>query len=195
MLALLALISCQSKIETIDNLRTGIIGETTASLKYKAFAEKARQEGNESVAKLFDATSQSEKIHALNHTTVLAELGVKMDEFVPEKFETKTTLENLKAAIDGEAYEVNSMYPDFISSAKTENKEQADKSFTWAIETEKKHEKMFSKALEAMKSKMENSLPATYTVCPVCGNTFDKTQQDLNCAFCQTNNAFYIHFK
>ena len=68
-IAIFGLIGCQTKpTKTIENLKAAIKGETTASAKYKAFAEKARTEGLDTVAKLFDAASQAEGIHAANHT-------------------------------------------------------------------------------------------------------------------------------
>src|ERR1035437_3487566 len=77
-------------VKTLENLKAGIKGETTASAKYAAFAQKAREEGNVNVAKLFDAASKAESIHAANHRKVLEGLGEKMEDFKPE-FEVKTT--------------------------------------------------------------------------------------------------------
>jgi len=190
--ALFALVGCQSKpVKTIENLKAGITGETTASAKYKAFAEKARVEGLDSIAKLFEAASQAEAIHAANHTKVLVELGEKMDSIVPE-FEVKTTAENLQAAMDGESYESSTMYPDFIAVAKVEKVEKAIKSFTWALDTEIKHLEYYKKALEALNLKLANTLPSEYYVCPVCGNTYDKATLEKNCAFCQTSSELFI---
>jgi len=191
-LAILVLIGCQPKpVKTIENLKAGIIGETTASAKYKAFADKAREEGLDTIAKLFDAASQAEAIHAANHNKVLEEQGEKIEKFTPE-FEVKTTAENLQAAIDGESYEIATMYPEFITTAKAENIEKAVKSFTWAIDTERKHEEFYSKALEVLNQNKENTLSFEYVVCPVCGNTYEKATMDLNCAFCQTSSDKYI---
>lgn len=191
-LAIIAFAGCQPKpVKTIENLKAGIKGETTASAKYKAFADKAREEGLDTIAKLFDAASKSESIHADNHTKVLEGLGVKMEEFKPE-FEVKTTAENLQAAIEGESYEVSTMYPEFITSAKTENVEKAVKSFTWAVDTEKKHAEFYKKALEALNQNKEDILSFDYVVCPVCGNTYEKAMMDKNCVFCQTSSENYI---
>lgn len=191
-IALIAFVGCQPKAEkTINNLKAGIKGETTASAKYKAFADKAREEGLDTIAKLFDAASKSESIHAANHTKVLEELGEKMEEFKPE-YEVKTTAENLQTAISGESYEVATMYPEFIAAAKTENVEKAVKSYTWAMDTEMKHQEFYAKALEALKQNKENTLSFEYVVCPVCGNTYEKGSMDLKCAFCQTDSEKYV---
>ncbi len=187
-LGLLAIAGCKqpTPVNTIADLKDGIKGETTASAKYAAFAQKAREEGYDTIAKLFDAASKAESIHATNHTKVLEGLGEKMEDFKPE-FEVKTTAENLQAAIDGESYEVSTMYPKFLDDAKTEKVEKATKSFTWAMDTEKKHLDFYQKALEALKVNKENTLPFVYAVCPVCGNTYDNANVDEKCAFCQTS--------
>jgi len=190
---LIAFSSCKQStpVKTIENLKAGIIGETTASAKYAAFSQKALDEGNVAVAKLFEAASKAESIHAANHLKVLKELGVGMDAFVPE-FEVKTTAENLQAAIDGETYESTTMYPQFLADAKAEKVEKATKSFTWAFDTEKKHAEFYKNALEALNSGTLENLPMGYAVCPVCGNTYDNANVEANCAFCQTSKEKFI---
>ncbi len=178
-------------VKTIENLKAAIKGESTASAKYAAFAQKAREEGNDTIAKLFDAASKSESIHAANHKKVLEELGEKMEDFTPE-FDVKSTKENIQSAIEGETYEVTTMYPQFIAEAKTEKVEKAEKSFTWAIDTEKKHQEFYKKALAALDANSENTLSFEYAVCPVCGNTYEAANVDEKCAFCQTDKAKFI---
>jgi rubrerythrin len=191
LIGLIALSGCNQAIpvKTIENLKAGIIGETTASAKYAAFAQKAREEGKDTIAKLFDAASKAESIHAANHSKVLKAFDVKMDPFTPT-FEVKTTAENLQAAMEGENYEVSTMYPQFLADAKEENVEKASKSFTWALDTEKKHHEFYMKALAAIDS--ENTLSFEYAVCPVCGNTYEKANMDEKCAFCQTDQDMFI---
>lgn len=190
---IMALAACnQSKpVKTVENLKAGIKGETTASSKYAAFAVKAKEEGNGAVAKLFEAASRSESIHANNHKKVLEGMNEKMEEFKPE-YEIKTTGENLQAAYDGEGYEIKTMYPQFIAIAKSEKGQKAEKSFTWAIDTEKKHKEFYAKALEALRANNEKALPTEYAVCPVCGNTYEKNFMDAKCAFCQTLGKEFI---
>lgn len=178
-------------VKTIENLKAGIIGETTASAKYAAFAEKARAEGLDTIAKLFDAASKSEGIHAANHKKVLEGLNEKMDEFTP-KFGVKTTAENLQSAIEGETYETTTMYPQFLTDAKAEKVEKAEKSFNWAADTELKHQEFYKKALAALQSKTENTLAFEYAVCPVCGNTYDKATIEVECEFCGTKQDKFI---
>jgi rubrerythrin len=193
LVCMVALAGCNQlkPVKTVENLKAGIKGETTASAKYTAFAQKAREEGNDTIAKLFDAASKAESIHAANHRKVLETLGEKMDDFKPE-FEVKTTAENLQAAIDGETYEAKTMYPQFLADAKAEKVAKATKSFTWAFDTEKKHAAFYQKALDALKGKGESSLAFEYAVCPTCGNTYEKATLDEKCAFCQTPKEKFI---
>ena len=178
-------------VKTIENLKAGITGETTASAKYAAFAQKAREEGNDTIAKLFDAASKAESIHAANHKKVLEGLGETMADFTPE-YVVKSTAENLMAAIDGESYEVATMYPQFLADANEEKVEKATKSYNWAMDTEKKHAEFYKSALQAVNAMAENTMPFEYAVCPVCGNTYDNAKMDDKCAFCQTEKAKFI---
>jgi len=178
-------------VKTIEDLKAGIKGETTASARYAAFAEKAKAEGYDTIAKLFDATSKSEGIHAANHLKALESLGEKMEDFKPV-FEVKTTIDNLEAAIDGETYETKNMYPQFLTDAKTEKVEQAGLSFRWALDAEMKHLDFYKKALYALISKTEKTLPFEYAVCPVCGNTYDYATRDKMCPLCGTSKEKFI---
>ncbi len=190
---MIALAGCNpaKPVKTIENLKAGIKGESTASAKYSAFAKKATEEGNLNIAKLFEAASKAEAIHAANHKKVLEGLGEKFQDFTPV-FEVKTTAENLQAAIEGETYEVTTMYPQFLVDSKAEKVDKATRSFNWAYDTEKKHQQFYTKALEALKATAENTLPAGYAVCPVCGNTYEQAAMDEKCAFCQTGKDKFI---
>ncbi len=192
-IGLIAFTGCQQikPTKTIENLKAGFKGETTASAKYAAFAKKATEEGSANIAKLFLAASKAESIHAANHKKVLDVLGEKVEDFKPE-FEVKSTAENLQAAIEGETYESTTMYPQFLADAKAEKVEKAVKSFTWAFDSEKKHQQFYTNALQALTAKAESTLPSEYAVCPVCGNTYDKAKLDEKCAFCQTSKEKFL---
>jgi rubrerythrin len=179
--------------KTIANLKYAFKGESTASAKYAAYAEQAKKEGFPQVALLFSAASKAESIHANNHKSVLEKLGVKVDQINPE-FTVKTTAENLQDAIAGEGGEIKTMYPGFLTTAKDEQVTDAIRSFTWALDTEKKHEQFYTAALAALNSKKLNSLPTTYWVCPKCGNTFNDTRPDSKCPFCYTPKDKYFKF-
>jgi rubrerythrin len=194
-ISVIAVTGCKKSTptKTIADLKEGIVGETTASAKYAAFAQKAREEGCDTIAKLFEAASKAEAVHAANHKKVLEALGEKMDDFTPQ-FEVGTTAENLQAAIKGESYEVDTMYVKFLEDAKAEKVEDAVKSFTWAYDTEKKHRDFYQKALQAFNVNNESTLPYSYAVCPVCGNTYDEATVEEKCAFCLTPKEQFVVF-
>ncbi|MFZ0454374.1 MAG: ferritin family protein [Ignavibacteriaceae bacterium] len=157
---------------TINNLKDALTGETTASAKYLAYSKKAKEEGYNKIALLFEAASKAEGIHANNHRAVLEQLNVKVGKIEP-KFEVKSTKENLEDAINGESYEVATMYPGFIKTAQEGNVNLALISFNYAYQTEKKHKAMYQNALEKLNSSKENTLSSLYMVCTTCGNTYD----------------------
>ena len=137
--------------KTIENLKAAIIGESTASATYAAYAAKAAQEGQPLIQKLFEAASKAESVHAANHNKVLEKLGASMDPF-DIQIHVGTTAENLKAAIAGETHEFESMYPEFIAAAEEEGQKAAVRSFTWATEAEKEHAEFYAAALQAQGS-------------------------------------------
>lgn len=136
------------------DLESAFAGESQASRKYFHFAKKAEQEGFKQVAHLFRAAAAAETVHAGNHLRAMGGLG--------------DTAANLKTAIAGEHYEVNTMYPEFIADAKAEGDGKAERSFTYAWEVEKTHEQLYQKALEMLGKPQED---VEYYVCPVCGHT------------------------
>ena len=140
--------------KTSENLKSAFAGESQANRRYLAFAKKAEAEGKQNLAKLFRAAAAGETIHALNHLNVLGEV--------------KTSEENLKAAVGGETYEIENMYPGFIEEAKGEAEKGAEISFTGAKEVEKVHERLFSEALARIE-RGEDILAKDYYVCGVCG--------------------------
>ncbi len=176
--------------KTIEDLKAATTGETTASAKYAAYAQKAREEGYAQVALLFEAASNAEKIHANNHRAVLEQMGEKMGEVTP-KYEVKTTKENLKDAIKGESYEASTMYPDFIKTANKAKASLALVSFNYAYKTELKHKELYTQALEALDAGAEKTLASRYYVCPVCGNTY-ASDVSARCGFCMTPKERFI---
>jgi rubrerythrin len=190
------LFSCtqQKPVKTIEALKAAYNGESTASAKYAKFAEKAREEGYDTVAIMFEATSKAEAIHAENHKKVLEKLGETIEAPVIGEFSVLSTAENLQDAIKGESYEFSTMYPGFIQSAEQEKVPDAKKSFTWALDTEKKHNEFYQKALNAINAGSEKTLSAQWLVCPVCGNTFEAATVPAQCDFCMTPKDKFIGF-
>jgi rubrerythrin len=151
--------------KTEKDLQNAFTGESQANRKYLAFAKKAEAEGYKQVAKLFRAAADAETVHALNH---LRELGG-----------IRSTRENLEAAISGETYEFQDMYPKMIEDAKSEGNKRAETSFNYANSVEKIHAELYRKALENLGS----NPGVDYYVCQVCGNTVEGEPPD-KCPIC-----------
>lgn len=175
---------------TYKNLQEAFKGETTASAKYAAYSKKAEKEGFHEIALLFKAASESEKIHANNHKSVLKGGGQKIPAITPE-FTVKSTLENLQDAIAGESYEVSTMYPDFMTKANKEGNQLALMSFNYAYKTEKKHKQFYEKALAALQAKNLKSLPTMYYICPTCGNTYENSAPE-RCGISMTSSDKFV---
>ena len=141
---------------TYDGLMEAFAGESQANRKYLAFSKKAQEEGYPQIAKLFRGAAEAETVHA--HAHLRAMDGIK------------STLENLKAAIEGEGYEFNKMYPEFLEVALKEGNKRAEISFKNAMAVEKIHFDLYSEALEVLKSGKDLPAGEIY-VCSVCGYT------------------------
>ncbi|MDT8070281.1 MAG: ferritin family protein [Terriglobia bacterium] len=157
---------------TLANLQTAFNGESNAHARYLAFSKKADAEGYGEVASLFRAAARAEEIHANNHAAVIKKLGGK-----PEaKIETpavKTTKENLEAAIKGETYERDSMYPEFLKQARQIRNTDAIQTFNYAKTAEAEHAKLYTAALNNLE-KSKGTKAKNYYVCGVCGYTVEK---------------------
>ena len=131
--------------QTLKNLLAAFNGESNASARYAAFATKADAEGYLKVGSLFRAASRAEQIHAANHALVIEKMGGKAVATI-EPAVVKSTVENLQAAIGGEIYEIDVMYPDFIGEAEAQKNAAALRTFDYAIEAEKIHAQLFAQA-------------------------------------------------
>lgn len=159
---------------TDENLQTAFAGESQANRKYLAFAEKADKEGFSNIAKLFRATAQAETLHAMGHLKALG--GIK------------STAENLEAAVGGETYEFTQMYPPMLEQAEKED-HKAKRMFRMALEAEKVHAALYTKAAEAVKEGKD--LDVQVYLCPVCGNIeFGKPETD--CPICGVSADKYL---
>jgi rubrerythrin len=180
----------EANAKTIADLQEAFKGETTASAKYAAYSKKAEKEGLHNIALLFKAASTAEKVHANNHKSVMVEYSVAIPEFTPE-FTVNSTAANLQDAIDGESYEVATMYPDFLKDAGNSKSQLAQISFNYALEVEKKHQVMYKNALAALNNNSVNELPQVYYICPTCGNTYDQTPSE-RCGISMTSSEKFL---
>ena len=153
-------------MSTMDDLQTAFAGESQANRKYTAFARKADEDGYPGVARLFRAAGEAETIHALLHLAAMGGIA--------------STQDNLKAAIEGETYEYESMYPPFLEGAQAEGIQPAVISFYRANEVEKIHAKLYKEALADPASIADT----VFYVCLDCGNTVENEAPDV-CPICQ----------
>lgn len=159
--------------KTEQNLWAAFAGESQANRKYLAFAAQAEKEGLTQAAKLFRAAAAAETIHAHAHLRALKAVG--------------STLENLKAALQGETDEFVTMYPSMITVAEAEGNKAARQSFTYANEVEKVHAALYQKAIDTLDSMTE----CDYYICKVCGHTHEGSAPG-KCPVCGANaNAFF----
>ncbi len=161
---------------TSDNLKDAFAGESQANRKYLAFAKKAESDGFPQVARLFRAAAEAETLHAHAHLRVLG--GVK------------STAENVAAAVEGEGYEYQQMYPKFLAEAQAEGNGAAAQSFRFALAAEKVHHDLYVKALAAVKAGHDLERAAIY-LCPVCGNLEIGVLPEL-CPICKAPKARFV---
>ncbi len=156
--------------KTLENLQAAYNGESNAHAKYAEFAKKADAEGYHQVASMVRAASRAEEIHAQNHAKVIRRMGAEPVAKI-EAHPVKSTRENLQVAIEGETYERDVMYPDFIKEAEAAGNAGAVRTFKAALEAEKEHARMYTVAV----NNLEHMKVATkYYVCAICGFTVDK---------------------
>ena len=160
---------------TADNLKEAFAGESQANQKYRAFANKAEQDGFPNIARLFRTTAEAERIHAEGHLKALEEIC--------------STIENLHAAIQGETYEYTKMYPPMLAQA-TEDGHKAKRMFGYAVEAEEVHARLYNLALEAA-LQGKDLTESEFYLCPVCGRIeFGKPTEA--CPTCHTKPDKFI---
>ncbi len=163
---------------TAKNLGDAYAGESMAYMKYNIWADKAEQEGMKNVAKLFRAISYAEKVHATNHWRALGMI--------------KATRDNLQQAIDGETYEVEEMYPSFKAVAELQGEKAAALSTHYALEAEKIHAVMYTKALQSVVAGKDAQVGDIY-ICTVCGHTVEGGAPDT-CPICGVKKEKFVKF-
>ena len=122
--------------KTEKNLMEAFAGESQARNKYTYFASKAKKEGYEQIAAIFQETADIEKEHA------------KMWFKLLHDGEVPSTVENLKAAAEGENFEWTDMYERMAKEAKEEGFDRIAYLFSAVAKIEKEHEERYKKLLE-----------------------------------------------
>ena len=125
--------------KTEQNLLSAFAGESQARNKYTYYASKARKEGYNQIASIFEETANNEKEHAKIWFKLLHD-GMP------------STTENLKDAADGENYEWTDMYAKFAKEAKEEGFDKIAYLFEAVGKIEKEHEERYRKLLENLEN-------------------------------------------
>jgi rubrerythrin len=127
--------------KTEKNLNAAFSGESQARVKYQFYASKAKKEGYEQIAAIFQETSDNEKEHAKIWYKLLHD-GVA------------DTATNLKDAADGENYEYTDMYKQFANDAREEGFNEIADLFEKVGEIEKHHEERYRKLIKNIEEGM-----------------------------------------
>ncbi|MCE2403533.1 MAG: VIT1/CCC1 transporter family protein [Dehalococcoidia bacterium] len=125
--------------KTDRNLWNAIVSEAMAHLKYSAYAHKALEEGYPEVAQVFQEVAGAETIHGMNHLRVSGEV--------------RSSIENLRNVVTGESKEISTMYPRMVKDALDDGRMDAADTFTLAMDRERHHLEVFSKALEELEAR------------------------------------------
>jgi rubrerythrin len=164
--------------QTEKNLEAAFAGESQARNKYTYFASKAKKEGFEQIAALFQHTADNEKEHAKLWFKELEGIG--------------DTEDNLEAAAEGENYEWTDMYKGFAETADQEGFHELAAKFRLVAEIEKTHEERYRALLHNVKTKevFEKSEVKVWE-CRNCGHIVVGTKAPEVCPVCHHPQSFF----
>ena len=174
---------------TLENLKAAIGGETGASAKYAAFAQAAKEQGYEQIARLFEATSAAEQIHIGLEYDLAKEIDPATEKPEPPAVEEHESDINLISGANGEIYETSDMYPSFIKKAQEEGNNKAVQVFTRAKLAEAYHAERYLDAYNTIDTPSD----ATYYLCPICGY-IHKGENFEKCPICFCPKASFRAF-
>ena len=163
---------------TEANLQAAFAGESQARNKYTYFASKAKKDGYEQIAALFQETADNEKEHAKIWFKLLDGIG--------------TTQENLLHAAEGENYEWTDMYATFAKEAREEGFDEIADLFEGVAKIEKEHEERYLKLLENVKDGLVFSRDGdSVWKCRNCGHIVVGKQAPQVCPVCSHPQAYF----
>ena len=166
--------------KTEQNLMTAFAGESQARNKYTYFASKAKKEGYEQIAAIFQETADNEKEHAKLWFKLLNGGAIG------------STEENLKAAAAGENYEWTDMYAEFAKTAKEEGFARIAYLFEEVGKIEKEHEERYLKLLENVKEgKVFEAGEVKIWKCRNCGHIVVGTEAPKVCPVCNHAQSYF----
>lgn len=165
--------------KTENNLIKAFAGESGARNKYTYYASKAKKDGYEQIAAIFEETANNEKEHAKLWFKALHEGDIA------------DTLTNLKDAANGENYEWTIMYKEFAETAYKEGFTDIAKLFEMVAEIEKTHEERYSKLVDNINNhlvfKKENEM---VWICRNCGHIYVGKEALKVCPVCKHPESF-----
>ena len=166
--------------KTEQNLMEAFAGESQARNKYTYYASKARKDGYEQIAALFEETAANEKEHAKIWFKLLH------DGAVP------STIENLKDAAAGENYEWTDMYDRMAKEAREEGFEEIARLFEGVGAIEKEHEARYRKLLSNIEGGLVFSRDGDCIwQCRNCGHIVVGKQAPELCPVCKHPKAYF----
>ncbi len=166
--------------KTEQNLMAAFAGESQARNKYTYFASKAKKDGYEQIAAIFEETANNEKEHA------------KMWFKLLEGGEIKSTEDNLKAAAEGENYEWTDMYKGFAETAKEEGFDHIAYLFEEVAKIEKEHEERYKKLLKNIEDELVFSSDGdTIWICRNCGHIVIGKSAPKVCPVCSHPQSYF----
>jgi rubrerythrin len=130
--------------KTEQNLLKSFAGESQARMRYDYFAKQAKKDGLEQISAIFAETALNEKEHAKRFFKFLEGGMVEITAAYPAGV-IGTTMENLKAAADGENEEWTELYPEFADIAEKEGFKEVAVAFRMIAKVEKAHEERYRK--------------------------------------------------
>ena len=166
--------------KTYDNLKTAFAGESQARVKYQFFASRAKKDGYEQIAEIFNETSDNEKEHAKLWYKYLNDGAVA---------DTRT---NLEIAAAGEDYEWTNMYKEFARIAREEGFDEIADKFDGVGAIEKEHEERYRKLIKNIDDDVVfKSEKVTVWKCRNCGYTFVGNDAPEICPVCAHPKAYF----
>ena len=166
--------------KTEKNLQDAFAGESMARNKYTYYASKAKKEGYEQIASLFEETAGNEKEHA--------KLWFKYlhgGDFAP-------TMDNLVDAASGEHYEWTDMYAQMAKEAKEEGFDEIARKFELVAAIEKHHEERYLKLLQNIKDGIVFSRDGDRIwKCRNCGHIVIGKKAPEICPTCNHPKSFF----
>lgn len=177
--------------QTEKNLLKAFAGESQARNRYDFFAKVAQKEGLEQIAALFLETADNERSHAKQFFKQLEGRQVEITATYPAG-KIGTTLENLKAAADGENEEWTDLYPEFARIADEEGFKRIALLFRLIAKVEEAHEKRYRKLYQNLvEGKVFEREGKVVWKCRVCGFLHESNKPPLKCPVCEHSQAYF----